>query len=139
MLPCCEQTLKLMQDIEGLTNCLEFYLKASPYAVLVPELGSSLINEGVKETVKGQIQDMVIQKAVDKVTKADTLPDVNDAIKAVGEMKLRRLQAYAQIHSLGTGSARHHTGNETRFWNEMMELYNPEKAAGSGGWFGWLW
>lgn len=137
MLECCQKTLKLMQDIDGLADCLKFYLKASPYAVLVPGMASGLLNEGVKATVKSQIATMAIQIAVDKATGADKLPDVKSAIAAANQIKLRRLQAFAQIHALGTSGARHHTSQETKFWNKLVEIYNPDKASGGSGWFGW--
>lgn len=138
MLTCCQSTLKLMQDIEGLSDMLLFYLKASPYAVLVPELAASLLSEGVKETVKGQIQDMAIQTALDKATGADTLPDLAAAIKAAGEMKIRLLQGQAQMHSL-SGRFPKHTGKETQFWNKLIVLYDPAKATGGGWDFNPLW
>lgn len=137
MLTCCQSTLKLMQDIEGLSDMLTFYLKASPYAVLVPELATGLLSEGVKETIKGQIQDMAIQMALDKATGADKLPDLKSAIEAVGKIKLGRIQAFAQIHSLAALSPKH-TGKETQFWNKLIAFYDPNKAptdSGNGG--GW--
>ncbi len=135
MLDCCQRTLNLMQEIDGLCDCLKFYLKASPYAVLIPEMASGLLNEGVKEVVKGQIQDMVIQKALDRVTGADTLPDLAAAITSVGEMKLRLLQGQAQMHSLSARFPKH-TGKETQFWNKLITLYDPAKApAGGGSWW----
>lgn len=133
MLSCCERELEVMQTLEGLWNFLEFCVKVSPYAVLVPELASGLMTEGTKEVVKGMIQDMAIEKALDKVTGADQLPGVEDAVKAVGEMKLRDLQNHARLHSIrNTGR---HGGKETQFWEKLAAFYDPAKAGGNGG--GW--
>lgn len=129
MLSCCQDKLKVMQDLAALWSILEFCVKASPYAVLVPELASGLMTEGVKETVKGMIQDMMIEKALDKVTGADQLPGVEDAVKAVGELKLRDLQRQANIHML------RHRGKEMQFWEKIAAFYDPAKAGGNGG--GW--
>lgn len=135
MLKCCQDTLKLMQEIDGIGDILLFYLKASPYAVLVPELSAGLLSEGVKETIKGQIQDMAIERALGKVTGTENLPDVQDAIKAANEIIVRRLQGFAQIHSLPNSATRYHTGKETQLWNKLIAFYDPAKAAGGGSWW----
>ncbi len=80
---------------------------------------------------------MAIEKALEKATGTDKLPDLESTLQAAGEAKIRQLQAQAQIHALPRASNRHHTGKETQFWNKLIAFYDPEKATGGSGGSWW--
>lgn len=133
MKSCCVSTLETMQELKELQAWLKLFLKASPYVVLIPEIGSGVLNEGIRETVKGQIMDTLIENLVDKATGASDLPDVKQAIASVDKIVLGKLQGLAQIHYL-----RHNgSSSEMRFWGGFVNLYDPAKqpVSDNGSWW----
>jgi len=132
---CCVRSLNGIQELEGVGNFLKFVLNASPYIILIPSLGSGVLNEGVRRGVSKQIIEMSVAKAVEKVTAAGKLPDVNDAVKSVHGIVRNKIIEVCRFEMI-----RHSTGAECAFWNKLHTLYSLEdsgKAAPEPGWFSW--
>jgi hypothetical protein len=133
---CCVNSLTEIQDLEGIGNFLKFVLKASPYIILIPSLGSGVLNDGVRRAAAKQIVEMSIAKAVEKVTAAGKLPEVTDAVKSVhGIIRFKMLDQC--MHEM----SRHYGRTEGAFWSKLHTLYSLEgesESAPASGWFsGW--
>ena len=137
MKKCCVETLTRIQNLDGLGNCLKFMLAASPYIILIPSLGSGVLNDGVVTAARQQLVEMSIANAVQKATAAGKLPSVSDAVKSVaGIVHLKILGEIIIELTL------HPSGSECAFWNSLMRLYdtpsNDETPPDSGWFSGWF-
>lgn len=127
MQDCCVDALKRIQDLEEARNQMTFLLKASPYIILFPSLGSGVLNEGVRQWAAKQIAETFVTEAVKKVTAAGKLPSVADGVKAAGIILLGKIQGEVFMQE-----ARHSAAPEGKFWTMLHTIYTPP---GGGIWW----
>ena len=137
MKDCCITALTEMQDLKELGSYLNFFLKASPYIILIPSLGASIVNEGVCQAAAKQLAKMLITEAVAKVKGGKKLPNVTDAVKSANKIVRLKLAGMAFLHLL-----KHPGGSECAFWTNLRSLYLLEGVSESepeSGWFSGWW
>ena len=137
MKECCVTKLTEIQDVKELGSCLNFFLKASPYIILIPSLGAGIVNEGVRQTAAKQLAKMAVSEAVAKVKGAKKLPDVTDTVKSANKIVRLKLAEMAFFHLLI-----HPGGSECAFWTNLRSLYLLEGVSESepeSGWFSGWW
>lgn len=130
---CCVNKLTEMQDLEALGSYLTFFLKASPYIILIPSLGSGVLNQGVRLTAAKQLASMSIKAASDKAKGANKLPGVSDAVKSAGGIVSLKLSGMAGLHMIK------HTGLEGGFWSALQTLYAVQGSGAPAPESGWFW
>ena len=110
---CCVTVLETMQDRIEASKWLKIMLIASPFVLL--------LEHEPREQLAELLKDMVVDKAVEKITKGGELPEVAEAVKAVDTILRNRLHQDCQLEWL------HHHGDgaAARFWAIFGALYSP--------------
>ena len=130
---CCRRTLADMQAIGELGAALSFFLAASPFVLILPDLLLPGSAKEAVETLTEKVSVMAGEKVVKNVTNTASLPDFADAVRAVNQITIMRKHQFAQMHSL-----RHARGvTEGQLWQSLSEIYDPDGELRKGG--GWDW
>ena len=113
MQQCCVTVLETMQDRIEASKWLKIMLIASPFVLL--------LEHEPREQLAELLMDMVVDKAVEKITKGGKAPEVAEAVKSVDPILRNRLQQDCQLEYLH----HHGEGAAARFWEIFGALYSP--------------